>query len=139
MKQLKVNITKEVLHMTRYCRYYHIPREGDYFVNPNNHKLAIANCAITYALYDTFPDCCVGLGDIVPFNYSPLIRLRMIEIGMPSNVINFILEFDKATPEQRIEMKPFSFIIDIQKVVDNLGYKWVDKQVSKSKFVELVK
>lgn len=74
----------------------------------NNYRRG-QNCAIALAIKDIFPDSWVGAAGI-DIDYNGIFNKV---IDLPEEVIHFIKEFDKNSPEQRIDMTSISFDIEI--------------------------
>jgi hypothetical protein len=91
---LKITVTKEILEKSKMC----------------GTKLGILmseNCAIAIAVRDIFPDACVGnpqiLLGVLPFDV----------VNLPIDAIKFIERFDVSSPQDRVNMEPISFEIEI--------------------------
>ena len=145
--KIKINITKEVLRMTRYCGRVPKPEE-EYFVNPYsgikkgekiNH--VTGNCAITYALHKIFPYVTVESEIIILNSLAPqAISKRYIYIKLPTEAQIFIEMFDDSTPWYRANyMKPFSFEIEIpDEYLDSVDISEIHQALEESKTLELV-
>lgn len=143
--KIQINITKEVLFMTRYCG--HVPVAGEKFFQ-NNHcdyiignRLSLNNnCAITYAVQKLFPYAATSPVAIYFFkNHPELYRNFYCYAFIPLYVSEFIKKFDYATTEERLRMQPFSFQIKIpEKVIDLIGINEIHKELKESSTMDLV-
>lgn len=88
--KLKISVTKEILEKSHNC----------------SETQVAMNCAIALAVRDIFPDACVGPIGIRPFS-------NQIAITLPKNARQFIGQFDSSTPEERMEMSPITFEIEV--------------------------
>jgi len=94
--KLKILITKEVLEATKMCSI-------------DTPHLAVGyNCAIAYAIRKIFPEAWTDLF-YVKNGFGKNIQL----FTLPDEATQFIKEFDKATPEDRVNMKPFDFEVEL--------------------------
>jgi len=129
--KITIKVTKEVLEKTKMCI------SGD--------TSTATNCALSYATREIFPFAHVHKKQIVVANkihgnvyLSELRRFGYPEIALPVEATNFIAEFDASTPEQRSQMQPFSFDVEIpSEVIDKIGIGQVYKILSESKTLEL--
>lgn len=140
---MTINITKDVLYESRNCTF-DIP----------NGKVG-QNCAIGKAIFDLFGDYSwVGSSEIIinKDGFSSILNTLTnhillnlsnyadYEIKLPFEAEEFIHRFDKSTPEERVNMTPFSFDIDIPDEVIELvgGVEEVYKILEESKTMQLV-
>jgi hypothetical protein len=94
------------------------------------------NCWIAHAVIELFPHAEIGSIGIFPFfNLDD----KFGAIALPYNAINAIDEFDNSTPEERLQMSPFSFEIEVpDEVIERIGISQVNEILSKSKNLERV-
>lgn len=97
--KLQITVTKEMLEKSKNCY-----KDVSY---------AKTNCAIALAIRDVFPRAEVLTTVIFP---DPDVRGM---IKLPYEASEFIELFDDAEPEQRCEMDPISFEIDIPDTIIN--------------------
>jgi hypothetical protein len=135
--KLQINITKEILKESMYCT------NG----SPRESKTG-QNCAIGKAIYNLFGDkSWVGTLGIhiskypVKYNYFGLLSINWIASGynieLPEEAIIFIKRFDMANPNTRMNMSPFSFIIDIpDEVIEMISLGEIYKVLENSTTME---
>lgn len=118
--KIQINVTKEILEKSKMC----------------NSKMVIGeNCAIALAIRDIFPKTYVGNGTI----FIGANIFEADQIDLPRNVSKFIVRFDKASAEERILMKEFSFEIDVpEKLINQIGINQVKEILEKSSTLQLV-
>lgn len=126
--KLQINITKEVLEASKMCGLI------DEFKFPTSQ-----NCAIAKAIVDVF-----GLKSWV--NECEILLLNqgfesiIAKIELPKEAQNFIRKFDKLSPEERVEITPFSFEIDVpdevlEKIVDITE---INELLSNAKYINVL-
>lgn len=93
------------------------------------------DCLVSRAIRDMFPAATTAS----EYFRTNLTSFLNDEIALPSSVSDIIAKFDRITPEERLQMKPFSFEVDIPYgVIDQVGLGEVYKILSESKTLELV-
>lgn len=97
MTKLRITVTKEILEKAKHC------------ANDDNVGF---NCAVSLAVRDIFPKAWCYQGSIV-FNESDRGNMFMKYARFPESVFRWIARFDNAKPEQRTQMDPISFEIEI--------------------------
>lgn len=101
--KIKVNITKEVLKKSAWCGL--------------GKELISQSCAIAVALK---PLGKVGVGPEDVAFWGPKYNC----VDLPKEAMKFIHTFDHATPQQRLEMEPVSFIMDIpDRYLENVDFE----------------
>jgi hypothetical protein len=117
--KLTIKITKEVLERSKMCG---IVRE----------KISHARyCGIAVAVNGIFP------GAIVKYQYI-ILPIILEAIALPDSATEFICEFDRSTPEERTQMHPFSFEIDVpDSVIERIGIEEARAIIAKSETLEL--
>lgn len=89
---LTIHITKEVLRQSSKCS-----------------KKKTTNCAIAVAVRHIWPTAIIcGANDNWFYKHN-----RNLTFGVHGEALGFTGEFDMASPEERIAMKPFSFDIEV--------------------------
>ncbi len=116
--KLKINITKDVLFKTRFCKH-------PFFTDVISES-AGTNCAISYAIRELLPNVFVSSYNITLLDGTEktlrdLTGEKICEL--PEIAKSFIAKFDHISAEGRIEMEPISFEIEIEddkleKIVD---------------------
>lgn len=99
--KLRISVTEEILNRSKNC----------------NDETAF-NCAIALAVRDIFPLAAVFTNKISLFNRNQFGN-PFIRIDLPNKAAEFIDQFDNSTPEQRSEIQPISFEIDVPDEVIN--------------------
>jgi hypothetical protein len=94
MTTLKIKVTKEHLAESKDCAY------GKHVVGQH--------CAIARAVRDIWPNAAVGR-----YNIYPSASQTKENIPMPEDAINFVSDFDDASPEQRLAMPELEFEITV--------------------------
>ncbi len=97
--EIKIHVTKEILERSKMCG------TGDEFTIASITK----SCAIALAVRDLIPNVEVEKTSIYLLYESKSVKVA--ELPLSAQV--FIKTFDKAKPEERTEMEPFSFIVDV--------------------------
>lgn len=139
MTKLRINVTKEILFKTRMCA-------GVFTYVENTKEEGIgANCAISVAIRDLFPDAWVGTDRIYFDAYNDQGMFdwgkenQLITSALPEIARNFIREFDRKTPEERMAMNPLSFEIEIPDIViDTINIDEVKALLTNHPTMELV-
>ena len=127
--RLKIKITKEVLEATKMCGTKGFMLEGS-----RNH-FDSQNCAITYACRKLFPNCYTRKYNI----YIGKGNEEIIIADLPQIAIDFISVFDKATPVERVKMKPFEFEVElIKEALDLITIDEITKILETSTTLEVV-
>ena len=121
--KLRIKITKEVLNATSMC--------GVDSTNGSYSK----NCAITYACRKLFPKSLTASSGIYMIYRDETIIIAIL----PKIAEDFIARFDKATPTQRVQMKPFEFEIKLTKeVLDSITIDEITEVLETSTTLEAV-
>lgn len=144
MYKLEISITKDILELTKNCS-----GEG----LPIKHRIG-QNCAIGKAIFDIFPNSWTCDNEIfinrMPVYFtekgymaenrsSPSWYSTSIPIALPSEAREFIEEFDESTPEERVEMQPFSFEIEIpDEVIEMINIDEVKEVLKEHHCLKLV-
>jgi|SRR6185437_10205993 len=126
--KLKIKITKEILHKTKYCRV----DEGVY-----------KNCAVAIAVRDIFPEAEVGTTFITTNIKNESTGHFNHLIKLPQSAQEFIQIFDEYGRQgkflHRINMHEHEFEIDVpESVIESIGIEEVKQILSSSKTLELV-
>jgi len=112
--KILIKVTKEVLKRSMFCSGTSINE----------------NCAIALAVRDLFPRATVG---------ASFINSLAEQIELPDSAIRFIYKFDSKTPDQRLQMHPLSFEVDVpDSVINEVGISEAYRILSESKTLELV-
>lgn len=119
MTKLKIRVTKEILDRSKMCNTdINVGMES----NQKCEGFAGANCAIALAVRDIFPNAWVDIFCIIPFaaGNTGLDIFRSISYPKPDNYIrlpqiasDFISRFDKAEPQERVQMPEMEFEVEI--------------------------
>ncbi|MEJ0104569.1 MAG: hypothetical protein WDO19_19300 [Bacteroidota bacterium] len=119
--QLKVSITKEIIHRCRNC-------------GNEIQRLEVGNnCAIAFALIDVFPNIYVGGYYILPLGLD---AEKEIRIPLPGIAQQFIKLFDGfcLTPRLRLLLPEFEFTIDVpDEVIDQINIDEVRELIGSEK------
>lgn len=133
--KIKITVTKEILERSAMCGICSAQYEF---------KSVLTNCAIALAVRDIFPIAIINHASIF-FNpvdngrYLKGKKLAAPRIPLPEEANMFIIQFDVASIEQRLAMRPFSFEIDVpQSVIDKIGISEVTRILENSETLELV-
>jgi hypothetical protein len=123
--KIKIHVTKEVLERSKMCG---LTKEI---------RMFSTNCAVAIAVRDIFPNAQVyGLFIDTWFGDDVLSR----NIDLPKEVTKFIDSFDEKTPEERVNMRPISFEVDVPDyVIEKIGIEQAYKILESSPTLELVK
>lgn len=115
--RILVKVTKDVLERSKMCdKYPHY------------------NCAISVALRDLFLYKASFGRIIINFHYD-----KLSSTPLPQSATNFIDMFDKSTPEQRVNMTPFSFELEVPEyVIEKIGISTIYKVLSESSTLQMV-
>jgi hypothetical protein len=127
--KLKIKITQEVLEATKMCGLDGFKLKG------SEYEGSAHNCAITYACRKLFPNCHTISCGIYMIYGDEITTIAYL----PRNAINFIERFDRATPTQRVKMKPFEFEVElIKEVLDLITIDEITKILETSTTLEMV-
>lgn len=104
MTKIKINVTKEILIASQMCGI--------------DMGAVGSNCAVALAVREIFPKAWVEDEQILPFfgNDNGITNYDYA-IALPKKVTLFIKTFDAATPEERTELNPFSFEVELSEIV----------------------
>lgn len=136
--KLQINITKEILKESMYC--------GN--ENAKESKQG-QNCAIGKAIYNLFGENSWVMTLEILINKRPPTFsghnlcfgwvVSSYAIELPEIATNFIKRFDMANPDTRLNMTPFSFIIDVpDEVIEMISLDEVYKILKDSTTMQLV-
>ena len=134
--KFKINITKEVLELSKMCN-----------INGINRNSVGQNCAIGKAIVDIF-----GLNSwvnrktisfydsAVYKNDTNVIHLPIGNIQLSSETTMFIDKFDTSSAEDRVLMTPFSFEIDVPDTIleQIIDISEITTLLAKAPYMELV-
>ena len=124
--KLKIKITYEVLTTTRMCGI------DDFMLEDSENCGNSRNCAITYACRKLFTGCVTG-GDAIYLESGDTIA------NLPKIASDFIKRFDKATSDERVNIKPFEFEIELTKeALDLITIDEITKVLETSTTLEAV-
>jgi len=134
--KILIKVTKEILKESQYCESTIEGRVG-------------MNCAIGKAITKLFPLAWVNDNGIIIFPDSQKLYYALlhpkeriidkISISLPWEATQFIHAFDELSPEERINMQPISFEIDVpNELIEKIGIGEVYKILSESKTLEHV-
>jgi len=127
--RLKIKITKEVLEATKMCGLDGFKLKG------SEYEGFASNCAITYACRKLFPNCLTSNKIFMWDEYHIKVRIA----NLPASAKDFIVSFDEATPEQRVQMKPFEFEVELtSKALDLITIDEITKVLKTSTTLEVV-
>lgn len=133
--KIKINITKDILKESMYCT-----NDGKLYENKVGQ-----NCAIGKAIYNLFGDrswvggTAIGISDKKLDLRSCFWETYIYNIDLPMEAQQFISNFDKSTPGERVLMDEFSFEIDVPKgLINEIGIDEVHQILKESKSLELV-
>ena len=120
--KILIKITKEILESSKMCE----DNRGQ-------------NCAIGKAVADLFGVISWVTTNRIEF-YEKINTLSFITATpLPDVAKQFIHDFDKKTPEERVKMTPISFEVEVpEKIIDMIGISHAYKVLSESKSLELV-
>lgn len=115
-----VKVTKDVLERSKMCGF--VP------------GLVSTNCMISVALRDLFPMATVG---------NPAYWLTNDQSNrdglLPEFVCLKVSEFDRLYPDQRVNMTPFSFELEVPDyVIEKIGIGEIYRVLSESQTLELI-
>ena len=135
--KLKIKVTKDVLEQSKMCG------EGDDLVGAQEIG---KNCAIAVAINSIFPNTRVANDEILFYktlkdSIQPVFNQNMLKDGSPLPEIarRFIIDFDRATPDERVKMPELEFEIDVPDVViDTLNIDDVKTILKSSPTMELI-
>lgn len=132
MLKLQINVTKDILERSKMCGK--ITGKKAYNV--------AANCAIALAVRDIFPNALVGKKSLV-FNVpdsTTIVELNKLPKSfLPIAAMTFIDVFDTSTSEQRIQLEPFSFEVEVpDEVIDSINIEEVKAICASSETLMLV-
>jgi hypothetical protein len=106
------------------------------------------NCAVSLAIREIFPKAWIMTNYILVnerelvtcyANIVDYFNSEELKIKLPKEATNFINSFDLKSEEERIEMNPISFEIDVpNEVIEEIGINEIYKILSESKTLELV-
>lgn len=117
--KLRIKITKKVLEVTKMCDI------GEWKLLDSENTSPESNCAITYACRKLFPECNTTRDFIVLRDKN--------RIPLPETARDFIEVFDSSNPNQRVNLDPFEFEVDIpDKIIDSIGIGEVNRILSES-------
>lgn len=125
MTKIKINVTQEILEASKMCG-----------IEPG---CVGSNCAVALAVREIFPKAWVEDIQILPF-FAEGKGINNVDyaIALPEKAKLFIKTFDTTTPEERIELNPFSFEVELPEIViDKLAEGW-EEVLKESKTLELV-
>lgn len=117
--KLKITVTKEILEKSAYCGVDSSECED---ANPF-HQLN-THCAIALAVRDIFPSAIVEEKGIFMSkkSFDENFHHGQPDITLPVRATDFINNFDTASPEERMEMKPISFHVHVpERVIDTIN------------------
>lgn len=137
MTKMTINITKDILYESRNCK-------NESFIKDKIGQ----NCAIGKAIFNLFGDLSwVDNNNILIYRegFTSCILEEMIskpsdyQIYLPHRARTFIEEFDNNSPDERANMQPFSFDVEIPDEVIELvgGVEEVYKILEESKTMQL--
>jgi len=121
--QLKVSITKNIIHRCKNCG------------SEDQKHLIGNNCAIAFALIDVFPDIYVGNQYILPFGLDSE-KETTTRIPLPVIAQQFVKLFDGfyLTPALRLLLPEFEFAIDVpDEVIDQINIDEVRELIGAEK------
>ncbi len=129
--KIKIKVTKDILERSKMCGK-----------TPETRNKVHTSCAIALAIRDIFPQASVST-NIKPFFYNEDLscdfRNRDSVIRLPEEAVEFIDDFDESTPEQRVQMNPIEFEVEIPDcVVDQISIEEITRIVESSPTLELV-
>ena len=107
--KLKIKITQEVLNATKMCG------TKGFMLKGSKYEGSASNCAITYACRKLFPNCLTSNKIYMREDESHRSHIKVIVANLPASAKDFIFRFDDATPEERVQMKPFEFEVELTK------------------------
>lgn len=130
--KLKIKVTKEILEESKDCTY-----SNDEYNSRAGYE---TNCAIAKAIIQLLPGAFVD-GEHIAFysSYETYRRKQpLVKIPLPKSAKLFIDEFDCADPEERAQMKPMSFTVDVPDyLIERIGISEVHRILKESKTLEL--
>lgn len=126
--KILIKVTKEVLERSKFC---------------NRDTCSVPhNCAIANAVRELFPSAAVYYSGISLFNLAASMLSdydQCDNAALPDSALSFIRSFDQLPPMLRVNMKPFSFEIEVPEfVIQSIGINTVYKVLSESKTLEHV-
>jgi hypothetical protein len=140
--KVNVKITEDVIKRSSWCNYKHGIK-----IEESSLSLVGQNCAIGKAIFDLFGSISWVYKDVIGIfpegiDFDDLGMMKnnsKFQIILPDEAADFIVEFDNRTPEARLLLKPFEFIIDVPTdVIELIGIGEVYKVLSESKTLEHV-
>ena len=116
--KLTIFITKNILLQSMYCV-----------------RMAGQNCAIGKAIFALFGARSLVHSEAIKIYSNDIFDIQdvmsnpvLYKIPLPEAAMDFIVEFDEATPLQRVEMTPIAFDIDVpEELVSLLGLDYIHK------------
>lgn len=118
--RILVKVTKDVLERSKMCGIEKM-------------QLCVpTNCAIAVALRDIFPYATIRrtYANLIDGDYRTNVML-------PDCAVSFIDDFDSLTPQDRVNMQPFSFELEVPEyVIEKIGIGEIMKVLSESKTLE---
>lgn len=126
MVKLRIDVTKEILTKAQYCGKKIARSTGE-------------NCAIALAVRDIFPEAFVSHENIYPFAPEDGKRDYKSRIDLPLEAQDFIVDFDNAEPEERCQMDPISFEIEVPDVtLEKINISEITKQLESHPYLTLI-
>lgn len=125
MYTLTIKVTKEILQRAKFC--------GTAFAE----GLVSQNCAVALAVRDIFPNISVVHSHITIYHHT-FGKWGYKMISLPPEVEPYILNFDKAAPEERENLPEISFDIEISDVIiDTINIEEVKQLLTNHPTLEL--
>lgn len=137
---IRIHVTKDILEKAMYCGIN--PETGNKLKNEISN--IGSNCGIGVAVRELFPNAWVSNSSIWLFDITPDYNYVMgrpphIYISLPIEAKAFIRRFDFFKPEDRVNMTPVSFNIDVpDEVINRIGIQEVESILSNSLTLEKV-
>lgn len=108
---MRIEITREVLFDSASCKTENLN----------------TNCAIAEAVADVFPNTWIGGGAICFLDDSGNV---IASTPLPEEATEFIAEFDRLTPVQRVQMEPIGFDIVVpSEVIDSINLEEIEEHL----------
>lgn len=117
MYTLTIKVTREILEASKNCA------SGGWFISHDIQAIIGANCGVAQAVREIFPNAFVSnkvifteLEDVdftATKGTEKYEQLMNIAIPLPEKAQAFIKVFDGATPEERVNMSPIEFDIQV--------------------------
>lgn len=119
---MRIHVTKDIINKAKYC-------------GENKTEIISESCAIALAVRDLFPE--VRVTDYsIQFGRNGYIYATSY---LPFEAREFITKFDETTVEQREQMSPISFNIEVpDKVIDKISIEEIERILENSETIELV-